>query len=58
MARHIHRQIVFTSLPLIGIGEGMNAIACIIDTVARMQIVLDAVEGEPQRAPFNGNVLT
>jgi hypothetical protein len=58
MARYVHSQIVFAPLPVIGIGEGMNAIACVIDTVARMQIVLDAVKGESQSASFNGNVLT
>ena len=36
----------------------MNTIAGVIDTVARMQIVLDTVEGESQSAPFNSNVLT
>jgi hypothetical protein len=58
MARHIYSQIVIAWLALIGIGEGMSTIACVIGTVASIQVVLDAVKGEPQRAPFNGNVFT
>lgn len=58
MAHHIHRQIVIAWLAFIWIVEGMNTIACVKGAVTGIQIVLDAVEREPQRAPFNGNVLT
>ena len=56
MARPIHDQVVFAWLELIGIGEGLNTIAGIVNIVAGVEAVWDRVEGQQQRTLFDDDI--
>jgi NAD(P)-dependent dehydrogenase (short-subunit alcohol dehydrogenase family) len=56
VAADVHREIVDARLAR-RVGEGVTAVAGVIDAVARAQRMGHAVEREPQRAPLDGDVL-
>ena len=56
ITRYVHREVVDTRAPP-RIGEAVEAVARIVDAVAGVQRVRAAVDGEPEGAPLDREVL-